>query len=118
MALAISKTVSETDATLAAEIRSWPSKSAMEKILRNAGLSVRSGKFSIRIDACSHFVFQQYGGDVGQPVVDANAETVERMIGDTELVSAALSEGRVEHRFEVYNSDGELVKVLGWSANG
>jgi hypothetical protein len=107
-------TMSDSDATLVGVIRNWPSKSGMESILRDAGLGVRSGKYSIHIEDCSHFVFQQYGGDIGQPVIDADAESVARMLKDGERVSTALSNAEVEHRFEVYNSNNELVAVLGW----
>lgn len=110
--------MSESDATLVGVIRNWPSKSSMEKILEGAGLGVRSAKFSIRIEDCSHFVFQQYGGDIGEPVIDADAESVERMVKDGERVYTALAKAEVEHRFEVYNSDDELVAVLDWPRNG
>ena len=40
----------------------------MGEILRGAGLRVTVGKYSVRIDDCSHFIFQDYGGNLGDPV--------------------------------------------------
>jgi hypothetical protein len=89
----------------------------MAAILRDAGLRLYVGPYSIRVEDCARFKFQEYGGDLGQPIIDASAETVEGMMQDGRLVSQALARAGVKHRFEVYDDDGdELAGYLhhGW----
>lgn len=52
---------------IAGAIVPWPSKSKMAEILRMARMSVTVSAFSIRIDDCERFVFQEYGSDLGNP---------------------------------------------------
>lgn len=52
----------------------------MAEILREAGLRIYVGRYSIRVEDCSHFVFQEYGGDLGDPVIDAAAESAEDLL--------------------------------------
>ena len=54
--------MSETAAHLAGELSIWPSKRRLVAILRDAGLRVVVGSYSIRVKDCSHFDFQEYGG--------------------------------------------------------
>ncbi len=77
----------------------------MATILRNGGLRIQVGSFSVRVQDCSHFVFQEYGGDLGDPSIDADADTVGEMMREARLVSDALARAGVKHRFEVYDSD-------------
>ena len=84
----------------------------MAAILRAAGLRVQVGQFSIRVEDCSHFVFQEYGGDLGDPTIDADADTVEDMMREGRLVSDALSRAGIRHRFEIYGEHGELSGYL------
>ena len=85
----------------------------MAAILRDAGLRVYVGRYSIRVEDCSHFVFQEYGGDLGDPVVDAFADSVEQMLREASLVSRALANADVAHRFEVYcESTTDMVGYL------
>lgn len=85
----------------------------MAAILRDAGLHLYVGKYSIRVEDCSHFVFQQYGGDLGDPVIDADADSVEEMLRDATLVSRALANADVAHRFEIYcESTTDMVGYL------
>jgi hypothetical protein len=56
-------------------------------------------------------VFQQYGGDLGDPTVDADADTVEELMREGRMVSDALALAGVRHRFEIYN-DNELCGYL------
>jgi hypothetical protein len=89
-------------------LNNWPTKDQMASILNNAGLRVRVGQYSVRLDDCSHFVFQEYGGDLGDPSIDADADTVEEMMNDGALVSGALARAGIKHRFEVYD-DGDRI---------
>jgi hypothetical protein len=95
--------------TVAGELRSWPTKERMTQILRDSGLRVTVGQYSIRIDDCSHFVFQEYGGDLGEPSVDADADSGADLLRDAQRVSSALSHAGVVHRFEVYDEQDALV---------
>jgi hypothetical protein len=99
-------------AHMAGELASWPTKARMAAILSDAGLDVRVGRYSIRILDCSHFVFQQYGGDLGDPTVDADADTVDDMMRDGELVSEALARVGIRHRFEIYDEHDKLCGYL------
>ncbi len=84
----------------------------MAAILCAAGLRVHVGRYSIRVQDCSHFVFQEYGGDLGDPTVNADANTVEDMVREGGLVSDALAPAGVRHRFEIYNDRDELSGYL------
>jgi hypothetical protein len=88
----------------------------MAAILRDAGLQVYVGRYSIRIEDCSHFVFQEYGGDLGDPSIDADADTADDMIREGKLVSDALAKAGLVHRFEIYDHRPEMVGYLhhGW----
>lgn len=84
----------------------------MVALLERGGLNAHEGRYSIRVGQCQHFVFQQYGGDISEPVIDADAETLERMLADAALVSRALTLAHVRHRLEVYGPDDELAGYL------
>jgi hypothetical protein len=91
-------------ARIAGEV-DWQPEWRMADILRAAGLRVDVGKYSIRIEDCEHFVFQEYGGDICEPCVDADSESVDRLIREAEVVSRALAKGDVRHRFEVIDDN-------------
>src|SRR5207253_2366023 len=99
-------------AYIAGELANWPTKDRMAAILRDAGLRVQVGTYSIRVQDCSHFVFQEYGRDLGEPTVDADADTVEAMMREGRLVSQALAGAGVRHRFEIYDDRNELLGYL------
>lgn len=99
-------------AHIAGQLAVWPTKNQMATILRNAGLRVQVGRYSIRVEDCSHFVFQEYGGDLGEPSIDADADTVVEMIRDGQQVSDALTSARLKHRFEIYDDCDALVGYL------
>jgi hypothetical protein len=94
------------------ELGAWPTKDRMAAILHDAGLTVIVGKYSIRIKDCSSFVFQQYGGDLGDPVIGADADSLEEMMRDGGLVSKALARSEIGHRFEIYDGQNKLVGYL------
>ncbi|WP_110987185.1 hypothetical protein [Acaryochloris thomasi] len=102
----------EASATISGQLGIWPSKRQMVVILRKAGLKVSVGQYSIRVKDCDHFVFQEYRGDLGDPAIDANADSVEEMMRDRQLVSEALSRAGVRHRFEIYDHYSEEVGYL------
>jgi hypothetical protein len=101
-----------TDVRLFGQIDNWPSKKKMARLLGASGLSVIVGRYSIRIADCEHFIFQEYGGDLGEPVLDADASSLEQMFKDGGRVSAALAAANIRHRFELYNENEELVAYL------
>src|ERR1041385_8032340 len=49
------------------EIANWLSREELAAALRQAGLQVYVGRYSVRIEDCSHFIFESYGGDLGPP---------------------------------------------------
>lgn len=84
----------------------------MAKILRKAGLNIYVGHYSVRVEDCSHFSFEQYGGDLGDPMIDADAPSVEAMLRDGKLVSDVLAKAKIRHRFEIYDYRREIVGYL------
>jgi hypothetical protein len=99
-------------AHIAGQLGTWPTKEEMTAILHDAGLHVTVGRYSLRVEDCSHFVFQQYGGDLGDPAIDADAETVEDMICEGRLVSEALARAGIRHRFEIYDERDDMSGYL------
>lgn len=104
--------MSDTSAIAYGQLACWPSKDEMASILRDAGLRIIVGRYSVRVQDCSHFVFQQYGGDLGEPRIDADAGTAEEMRRDAKLVSDALARAGIKHRFEIHDSNDEMVGYL------
>ncbi len=102
----------DTSAHIAGQLTEWPSKERMANILRDAGLQVYVGDYSIGVKDCSHFVFQEYGGDFGNPTIDADAKSAEDMLREGKLVSDALAKARIRHRFEIYAQGDEMVGYL------
>ena len=90
-------------AILAGDVADWPSKSATLSLLQAAGLTAEVGRYSVRIRDFSHFAFQEYGGDLGGPTIEAEAPSVEALVHDARVVSDALTRAGVRHRFEVYD---------------
>jgi hypothetical protein len=104
-------------AMLAGELVAWPSKEGLAALLRAAGLAVTVGRYSVRIEGHCHFKFQEYGGDLGEPVIEADAQSVAELLTTARLVSEALGRAGVVHRFELYDDGGdELAGYLhhGW----
>jgi hypothetical protein len=66
----------------------------------------------VRVQDCSHFVFQHLGGEVLAPSIDADAENAEVLLRDAQLVSNALAAAGVKHRFEVYDFKDILFAYL------
>jgi hypothetical protein len=97
------------DVRLAGQIDCWPSQSEMATILCAAGLNIHVGTYSIRITDCQHFEIQEYGCDLGNPVFDADADSLPQMLEDAAKVSGALNAANLRHRFELYGEDNELV---------
>jgi len=102
----------DTFAILHGELATWPLKEQMAGILRDAGLSVYFGQFSIRIENCQHFSFEEYGGDIGNPIIVADADSADTMKRDAKLVSDALARSGMRHRFEIYDSADRLIDYL------
>ena len=100
--------MSDNFATLAGQLATWPSKDDLARVLQSAGLHIYVGRYSIRVEDCEHFSFEQYGGDLGDPVIDADAETVESLVRDSRLVSSALAAADLRHRFEVYDDNDNI----------
>jgi len=104
--------ITKMPAFISGELAEWPPKNRMADILKSAGLGVVVGRYSIRVKECSHFVFQEYGGDLEKPMIDADADSVEEMASQGKLVSDALAHAGIRHRFEIYNDNREMVGYL------
>jgi hypothetical protein len=100
------------DVHIAGELESWPALSEMATVLQAAGLRCTVGKYSIRIENCAHFVFLEYGADLGLPQIDADADSLDLMLQDASVVSAALRSADLKHRFEIYDENNKLVGYL------
>ncbi|GGE59878.1 hypothetical protein GCM10007421_38200 [Halopseudomonas oceani] len=101
--------MSEEYAGLSGEIENWPSKDEMCQILEAANLSLNVGEYAIRIQGFDHFVFREFGGDLGAPCITADEESAEELIRQSSIVSKALTVAGLRHRFEVYDGNDELV---------
>lgn len=98
----------DEDAILSAEISGWPSKSDLANMLRADGYSVVEGKYSIRLEDFSHFVFQELGEPAGAGCISADDASVEALIACSSRVSKTLAKAGIRHRFEVYDGDEVL----------
>jgi hypothetical protein len=99
----------DTSVHIAGELSTWPDKHRMAKILHKGGLNVYVSKYSVRVEDCSHFSFEHYGGDIGEPIIDADADSLDEMMRDAKRVSAALAAAGIRHRFELYDAANEMV---------
>ncbi len=97
-------------AYLCAELEVWPTKQRMASLLKNAGLNIYVGRYSIRIEDFSHFTFEEYGGDMGDPVVDADCDTLKQMLHESSIVSNILCDAGIRHRFEIYGADRDVLR--------
>lgn len=104
--------MTDTSVHIAGELSVWPTKDRMAEILREAGLRISVGLYSIRVEDCSHFVFQEYGGDLGDPVIETDADSAEDMLREGKLVSNALARAGIRHRFEIYDHHSNMVGYL------
>ena len=104
--------MTDNSATLAGQCSPWPSKQLLVRYLREAGLDVIEGQYSIRVADCEHFVFQHYGNEVFEPLIEADAETAEALLRDAKRVSMALAVANVRHRFELYDGGDNLIANL------
>ncbi len=107
-----------TSATLNGECSPWPAKERLAAVLRDAGIQIYSGPYSVQVrgDSAFSFSFEHYGGDICDPLIVADAVDADAMIRGGRLVSAALTAADIRHRFEVYDWTGRLVEYLqhGW----
>lgn len=90
-------------ATVAGELSNWPTKERLAQLLIAAGHQIYVGRYSIRVEDCEHFSFEQFAGDLGEPCIVADAETTDQMVRDAQRVSHALAAANLRHRFEVYD---------------
>ncbi len=97
-------------AWIAGELESWPSKDEMTQLLSAAGLRVTAGQYAIRVCDHSEVVFREYGGDLGQPVISADADSVEELLSRAEPVSRALAAAGLRHRFEFYDDSSGRIR--------
>ena len=102
----------DTTAIIAGELEEWPSKERFCEILRDSVLRLNVGWYAIRIEDCSHFVFRECGGDLGDPVISADTDTAEELLREAKLVSDALAKACIRHRFEILDEVTDLAGYL------
>jgi hypothetical protein len=104
----------DTSATLNGECSPWPTKERLVAVLRDAGLEIYVGPYSVQLrgNADFAFSFEHYGGDICDPMIAADADDADAMIRGGRLVSAALRAAGIRHSFEVYDWTGKLVEYL------
>jgi len=95
--------VDDDYATLSGECEPWPSRAELTACLLQAGLKLGMGTYSISVEGCQRFKFKVLGGDIGPPMIEAEADTASALERDAALVSNALTAADVRHRFEVYD---------------
>jgi hypothetical protein len=110
--LAKTNLLMDTDVRLYGQLEKWPSKAEMVRLMETAGFSVYVGRYSIRLQDCENFTFQEYGGDLGAPQFDAEASSLEKMLEDGGRVSVALTVADIRHRFELYSDNDEMIGYL------
>ena len=94
------------------QIEKWPNKTEMADLFKAAGLTVYVGQYSIRLKDCEHFVFQEYGFNAGEPLIEADASTLEKMLEDGSRVSEILANAHLRHRFELWDDTNKLVGYI------
>ena len=104
----------ETGSILVGECSPWPAKECLAAILRDGGLDVYVGEYSVRVRNTSAFAFsfEHYGGDISEPTIRADAHDTQAMIIGGKAVSSALAAAGIRHRFEVYDSNDVLVEYF------
>jgi len=93
---------------LVGELNPWRSKERLAALLRDAGFNVVVGRYSIRLQDCCHFAFQEYGGDLGDPQLEADAQSADELRDVATRVSAAFARAGIRHRFEMYDEEDNL----------
>ena len=102
----------DSDVQICGELADWPPMLEMVNILTTAGLGLSVGRYSIRLTDFDHFVIQEYGGDMGVPEIDFEADCLEDMLRDAGRVSNILADANLRHRFEIYDNAHEMVGYL------
>lgn len=63
-------------------------------------------------ESASHLVSRLFGRDLGEPQIDADAESVTEILTNATLVFEALSRIGIRHRFEI--CEDKLAAYLDW----
>ena len=109
--------MTDTTAVLYGELSPWPSKEDLANLLCSNGLNIYVGTYSLRLENFEHFIFQEYGGDLGEPQIDADASSTAEMVVNAKTVSKILAGAGIKHRFEIYDHSDSLACYLhhAWS---
>lgn len=107
-------TTEDTGATLNGQCSPWPTKERLAAVLRDAGLEIYVGPYSVQVrnDPDFAFSFEHYGGDICDPMIAADAVDAAAMVRGGRLVSAALTVAGIRHSFEVYDWTGAAVEHM------
>ena len=99
----------DTSATVVGVLPSVSSVAEVRKLLEACGLTPSTGDtHHVSVRECSYFVFRETGKN--EFLLGGDAESLEQMLKETELVSAALVRNKVPHSFEVYDSTDNLTR--------
>jgi hypothetical protein len=104
----------DTRSILSGECLPWPAKERLAAALREGGLDVFVGEYSVRVRNTSTFAlsFEHYGGDICEPAIRADADDAQVLIRGGKVVSSALAAAGIRHPFEIYDSNDVLVEYL------
>ncbi|MBM7066761.1 hypothetical protein [Actibacterium sp. 188UL27-1] len=80
----------------------------MADLLRAVGFELTIGRYSTRLAGIDHFVFREYGSDIGQPCITADHDRVDLLAKFAKRLSDALTAHGIRHRFEIYGSGCQL----------
>ena len=92
----------EPEFILYAELSDWPSKAALEALLRAEGFEMDVGPHSIRLRTDHPFVFREL--DLPEPCITAESESLTEIDDAAARVSWALAKAGVRHRFVIESS--------------
>ena len=100
--------MSDDYSILVGELAEMPGKEKLNAALAAGGFTTNVGEYAIRINGFEEFVFRHLKGDIGDPVVSASHDSADDLAQYAALVSAALRQADIAHRFEIYDSTGDL----------
>ena len=98
----------DNEAILFGELDPWPPKDDLAAVLSKGGLRVQSGRYSLRLEDCHHFLIQRMGDDLASPQIEATAPSADELARDARRVSEALAAAQIKHRFEIYGPNEML----------
>ena len=87
-------------------------KEKMAQALRREGIRVSVGHYALRLSDFDRFSFEQYGGDLGDPMIQFESTNVEKLIAAVIKISEALKRADIAHYLEVFDEiDDDIFQI-------